>query len=205
VFDVDMEHCPHRGGGQLGFIAPIPERPAIEKVFTHLRLDPQSPPMGRAHEAMHLLPESRPPSETHRHSLQRQTAARAAVRAVSVQHASQIWPVQQVVQRVVTRHLLGQAGLKADEGHGGAVTLIQRLGSAANLNIHLHCLVLHGVYRCDADGALSFVEVDAPTDDELHTLLQSLITRLMKLHTRRGVLPEPASRSFLQSCAMRSW
>ena len=52
----------------------------------------------------------------------------------------------QVVQRVVTRHLLRQAGLKADEGHGGAVTLIQRFGSAANLNIHLHCLVLDGVY-----------------------------------------------------------
>ena len=29
----------------------------------------------------------------------------------------------------------------------GAVMLIQRLGSAANLNIHLHCLVLDGVYR----------------------------------------------------------
>ena len=52
-----------------------------------------------------------------------------------------VTPVLQVVQRVVTRHLLRQAGLKADEGHGGAVTLIQRFGSAANLNIHLHCLV----------------------------------------------------------------
>ena len=29
-------------------------------------------------------------------------------------------PVLQVVQRVVTRHLLARAGLKADEGHGGA-------------------------------------------------------------------------------------
>lgn len=48
-----------------------------------------------------------------------------------------VTPVLQVVQRVVTRHLLRQAGLKADEGHGGAVTLIQRFGSAANLNVHL--------------------------------------------------------------------
>ena len=30
-----------------------------------------------------------------------------------------VTPVLQVVQRVVTRHLLRQAGLKADEGHGG--------------------------------------------------------------------------------------
>jgi hypothetical protein len=61
-------------------------------------------------------------------------------------------PVLQVVQHVTTRHLLDVAGIKADEGHGGAVTLIQRFGSAANLNIHLHCLVLDGVYRCGADG-----------------------------------------------------
>ncbi|MBC7729906.1 MAG: TRAP transporter large permease subunit, partial [Microbacteriaceae bacterium] len=40
------------------------------------------------------------------------------------------------------RHLLGQAGLKPDEADSGAVTLIERFGSAANPNIHLHCLVL---------------------------------------------------------------
>ena len=34
-------------------------------------------------------------------------------------------PVLQVVHRVITRHLLGQAGLKADEADSGAVTLIQ--------------------------------------------------------------------------------
>ena len=42
-----------------------------------------------------------------------------------------VTPVLQVVQRLVTRHLLDGAGLKADEGHGNAVTFIQRFGSAA--------------------------------------------------------------------------
>jgi hypothetical protein len=40
-----------------------------------------------------------------------------------------------VVQRVLTRHLLDNAQIKTDEGHGGAVTLIQRFGSAANLMV----------------------------------------------------------------------
>lgn len=40
-----------------------------------------------------------------------------------------------------------------DEGHGGGVTLIQRLGPAANLNIPLHFLALDGVYGCGADSA----------------------------------------------------
>ncbi|MBS3960287.1 MAG: transposase, partial [Sandarakinorhabdus sp.] len=58
-----------------------------------------------------------------------------------------VTPVLQGVHRVITRHLLGQAGLEADEADSGAVTLIQRFGSAANLDTHLHCLVLDGVYR----------------------------------------------------------
>ena len=71
----------------------------------------------------------------------------------------QVTPVLQVVHRVITRFLLGQAGLKSDEAGSGAVTLIQRFGSAANLNIHLHCLVLDGVYRRGIDGTPEFVEV----------------------------------------------
>ena len=101
-----------------------------------------------------------------------------------------VTPVLQVVHRVVTRHLLGQAGLKAEEADSGAVTLIQRFGSAANLNIHLHCLVLDGVYRRSAEGAPQFVEVAAPTDEALQAVLHRIITRLMGLLTRRGVLVE---------------
>ncbi|EHR71157.1 Putative transposase [Burkholderiales bacterium JOSHI_001] len=105
-----------------------------------------------------------------------------------------VTPVLQVVRRVVTHHPLDRGGLKADEGQGGAVTLIQRFGSAANLNIRLHCLVLGSVNRCDADGAPAFVEADAPNDDESHALLQTLINRLMKLLTRRCVLVEVAGQ-----------
>ena len=41
--------------------------------------------------------------------------------------------------------LIKQAGVTCSEAHTGAVRLIQRFGSAANLDIHLHCLVLDGV------------------------------------------------------------
>ena len=108
-----------------------------------------------------------------------------------------VTPVLQVVHRVITRHLLGQAGLKADEADSGAVTLIQRFGSAANLNIHLHCLVLDGVYRRGTDGEPDFVEVPAPTDEALQAVLHKIITRMMKLLTRRGVLVEEQGRAYL--------
>ena len=46
-----MQHCANCGAGELKIIAAILERPVIEKVLTHLGLDPQPPPRGRAREA----------------------------------------------------------------------------------------------------------------------------------------------------------
>jgi hypothetical protein len=48
--------------------------------------------------------------------------------------------------------------------------------------------VLDGMYRCGADGLPSFIEACALSDDELHALLQTIITRLMKMLTRHHVL-----------------
>ena len=74
---------------------------------------------------------------------------------------------------------LKQAGCKAGEAHTGAVTLIQRFGSAANLNIHLHCLVLDGVYRISNEGAPVFQQARAPSIEALHALEEK---------TRNGIL-----------------
>jgi hypothetical protein len=52
-FDMDMQHCPNCGGGELTIIAAILERPVVEKILTHLGRDPQPPPRGRAREAGH--------------------------------------------------------------------------------------------------------------------------------------------------------
>ena len=71
------------------------------------------------------------------------------------------------------------------------------MGRAANLNIHLHGLLLDGVYRFGAGGVPEFVEARSPTDDEVHALLQCLIARLMKMPTRRGVLVEDMGQTYL--------
>jgi len=47
------------------------------------------------------------------------------------------------------------------------------------------------------EGRLLFVEAGAPTDDELYALLQTVITRLMKMLTRRGVLIEEMGQTYL--------
>ena len=57
-------------------------------------------------------------------------------------------------------------------------------------------LVLDGVYR-RTDGEPVFVEVPAPTDEALQSLLHKIIGRLMKLLTRRGVLVEEEGATYL--------
>ena len=56
-----------------------------------------------------------------------------------------------------------------------------------SLNIHLHCLFLDGVYRITEECPV-FQPVRAPTSEQLHTLLNQIIKRIMKLLTRLDYL-----------------
>ncbi len=107
-------------------------------------------------------------------------------------HPHLLSPVLQVINRVISTFLIKQAGLTHAQAQTGAVTLIQRFGSAANLNIHLHCLVLDGVYRLTGSAPV-FQAVPAPTTEKLQTLLTRIIQRVMKVLTRQGELTEEAS------------
>ena len=91
---------------------------------------------------------------------------------------------------VITSFLLAQTGLKRDEADSGAVTLIQRFASAANLNIQVHCMVLDGVHQRGTDGTPEFVGGPAPTDEALQTVLQKIITRTTQAAHPRAALVE---------------
>jgi hypothetical protein len=56
------------------------------------------------------------------------------------------------VHRVLPRSLIEWAGLEFSEADSAAVTLTQCLRSAANLNIHLQCLMLDGTCERNAVG-----------------------------------------------------
>jgi hypothetical protein len=43
-----------------------------------------------------------------------------------------------IVYRAIANYLFYKAGFKAKDAQTGAVTLLQRFGSALNLTIHLH-------------------------------------------------------------------
>ena len=92
-----------------------------------------------------------------------------------------------------------QCGTRLRNQHAatGAVTLIQRFGSAANLNTHLHALVLDGVYQTSVDKAPVFHPAAAPSMHQLQTLLGKIIRRIMKLLTRQDYLIEEDGITYL--------
>jgi hypothetical protein len=60
--------------------------------------------------------------------------------------------VLSIVYRTLATHITKKAGYNKKMAQTGAVTLIQRFGSALNLNIYFHMLYLDGVYGEDNYG-----------------------------------------------------
>ena len=102
-----------------------------------------------------------------------------------------------IVYRSIATHLTHKAGHKNSMAHTGAVTLIQRFGSALNLNIHFHMLFLDGVYVGEAGSSAWFRRVKAPTSAELTQLTHTIAHRLARYLERQGLLERDAEHSYL--------
>ena len=92
-----------------------------------------------------------------------------------------------IVYRAIATHLAHKAGYTKPLAQTGAVTLIQRFGSALNLNIHFHMLFLDGVYIGDSSGhPVRFRWVKAPTRNELTQLTHTIAQRIARYLERQG-------------------
>ena len=84
----------------------------------------------------------------------------------------------------------------------GAITFVQRFGSALNLNVHFHILFLDGVYRVSSSGgeanseeSPTFVGVKAPSGEEIRALVANLGDRIIRHLQRKGYLKEDETAS----------
>jgi hypothetical protein len=68
----------------------------------------------------------------------------------------------------------------AVRSRAGAVTFVQRFGGALNLNVHFHCVLPDGVWVRE-EGALRFVQLEKPTDEEVQQILLCIERRVRKL------------------------
>jgi len=73
------------------------------------------------------------------------------------------------------------------DGRGGAVAIVQRFGGALNLNVHVHALVLDGVFAQDPAGALTFHPAPRLTALDVAEVLATVEPRITRLLERRGL------------------
>jgi hypothetical protein len=105
--------------------------------------------------------------------------------------------VLRIVYRCLATHLIQRAGFTRKTAQTGAVTLVQRFGSAINLDIHYHMLFLDGVYAEQAEGKLRSYPTKAPTERELNRLTHTLAHRIGLYLGRLGLLELDVENSYL--------
>ncbi len=89
--------------------------------------------------------------------------------------------------------------------HTGSVTLIQRAGSALNLNIHLHGFFLDGYFARNSFGKLKFHKIRAPTNEQMGKLLNQIKNKIKRRLHRLGYIDDPNDdASAFESCLAAS-
>jgi len=106
-----------------------------------------------------------------------------------------------VVYRAIARHLVNQAGLTRATGAAGAVTLVQRFGSALNLNVHFHMLFVDGVFVTDGVDVPVFRHVAAPGANDLQELVEQIAARVGQALEGRGLIERDIENAWLSSGA----
>jgi hypothetical protein len=96
------------------------------------------------------------------------------------------------VLAIVIRVIAGSRRRRAKErgfkdGESGSVTLVQRFGGSANLNLHFHTLMIEGVYADQGEGAV-FHALPAPSNDEVKDVLAKIRSRVVRCLRRKGFL-----------------
>lgn len=99
-----------------------------------------------------------------------------------------VGPVLEVFLRALFGWQRGRARQLGVEGQPGAVSFIQRFGSALQPNVHFHVLVPEG--RFGAEGTL--LPLPPPSGEEVGKLAEVVARRITALLVRRGVLEEEA-------------
>jgi hypothetical protein len=94
--------------------------------------------------------------------------------------------VLHIVLRVIEARL--RQGSGCARGRLGAVSFVQRFGSALNVHVHFHCCVIDGVFFADPDGQVEFAEAAALTAEDLAAVQQQVRRRVLRWFARAGHL-----------------
>jgi hypothetical protein len=81
------------------------------------------------------------------------------------------------------RHRHWARSIALEQSEFAAITFVQRFGSSLNLNVHLHVVVIDGVFSRDR-GALAFTPASPPTRTEMLVIIRKVRKRIDKLQSK---------------------
>jgi hypothetical protein len=101
--------------------------------------------------------------------------------------------VHTIIRTTIGQYYVNQAvtrGAVRQKVQPGSVTFIQRFGSALNLNLHFHVIVLEGVYldRTAQGRKPRFVTGEPPTDADIAAVVQKISRRVIRKLRHLGYL-----------------
>jgi len=99
-----------------------------------------------------------------------------------------------VVHKIVTKMIMLYYVSKAEDRGikdpvPGGTTFVQRFGSALNLNIHLHSVVIEGVYSVTT-GTPVFYPLPGPSDEEVADIVEAIAHSVITALKKKGYLSE---------------
>ena len=102
------------------------------------------------------------------------------LRLLLARYPTELSKVMSIIHRAISTHIVGFAGFSNKQAKTGAVTLIQRFGSALNLNIHFHMLFLEGAISENPRGGITFTRIKAPSHNDMVDLVHTISQRIAR-------------------------
>ena len=93
-----------------------------------------------------------------------------------------------ITYKVIARFLTQSTAPTKQQAHTGGVAVVQRFGSALNLNPHFHMLMLDGVYYNSSSGQLKFKQACPPTQAQIQQITVTIAQRVAKALVKSGHL-----------------
>jgi hypothetical protein len=119
------------------------------------------------------------------------------LRLLLARYPSELSKVMQIIHRGISTHIVNKAEFTNKQAKTGAVTLIQRFGSALNLNIHFHMLFLEGAISENPWGGTTFTRIKAPSHGDMVELVHTISQRIARYLEKVGLVERDTENSFL--------
>lgn len=119
-----------------------------------------------------------------------------ALRLLLARYPTHLSKVLQIVHRAISTDIVHRSGYLKKQAKTGAVTHIQRFGSALNLNVHLHMLFLEGVITTE-HGQTVFRRCKAPSHTQMEELLHVIRQRLADYLEKAGIIEKDIEATYL--------